>query len=366
MSTSNEQPRQQKSQRFSSHFTRERLRWLLRTVAKAVRPQAPDKLTQHEFDERAPGLMVELDEPPPPSARAIYMRLNKGRSGKRKSWRDLVREACDETVSDVRAESIARRERENPFIDERHVWYALRRVAQEIGRTPTPDRYDETRRTLIEADRRRNGDDAVLEDLLPTSGQILTLAADLGWSGACELAGLEPPTPAEMVIAIEPVRLAEHFYETKRRLPKFAELYAHGEQLGVPIPRFKISKVRADLTAARAARGLATPADGPEPGTELSAAELEQLLAGVTKRRPGTSWTTDRVLDALADYMREYEAKVPLRQKQYGAVRAEHGWPSNQVITRTAKELGLAGFQDVLKEAKRRARAADTDSARAA
>ncbi|HZT15164.1 MAG TPA: hypothetical protein VFA19_04390 [Gaiellaceae bacterium] len=165
---------------------------------------------------------------------------------------------------------------------------------------------------------------------------------------------------------VDPVKLAEHFYETKRHLPTLVELRAYADEQDVPLPRCKISEVRSELVAQRAARGLQTPADGPAPGTELSPDELEQMLAGVTPRLRAGTWTHDCVIAALVEYLREYEQKVPLRQKHFLAVRRGHRWPTLDTITRVGKQSGIGGFQKMLDEARRRARAAAEESAQAA
>lgn len=106
----------------------------------------------------------------------------------------------------------------------------------------------------------------------------------------------------------------------------------------------------------RAERGLDTPQSGPASGSELPAAELAALIADAPSKRPKNYWTLDRVLDALAEYVSEFEQTAPLRQKHYVALRAARYWPPIDAISRQAKAADIAGFQGMLTAARRKRR----------
>lgn len=154
----------------------------VRAVALAVGANAPERLSQPRFDrERA----TVIDEYPGlPTARAIYMRLNSGTSG-RISWESIVRGALAGGASAQQTIVAGRRSTPMVPVDRRVVFFALTLVARELGvRTLGPDRYDATASALR---RTRRG---ALASLLPTANQLISYAGD--WDMALELADLEP------------------------------------------------------------------------------------------------------------------------------------------------------------------------------
>lgn len=154
----------------------------IRAVALLAVPEAPETLSQPEFDRRRAD--VSDHYPGLPTARAIYMRLNSGSSG-RVSWNSLVRAAVEGGAAIRQTVVAARRSSPGIPMSERVVFFALRVVAGELGSpSPAPDQYDATAGVLR---RRRRG---VLAKLLPTSGQLIQFAG--GWDEALLLAQLQP------------------------------------------------------------------------------------------------------------------------------------------------------------------------------
>lgn len=342
--------------RFRAKLALEKLFELIRETALAVHPLTTPRLTQQEFDEHAPTIAAARGWYSPPSARAIYMRVNKRRLDK-KPWPQIVAEACDPARDPVKTAAALDRAEPRSYHDERFVFYSLRRVAEHLGFTlgapgPTPDVYERGYEELIELDhglRRGN----VLSDLLLTSGQIVNLAGPSGWAGACILAGYQPPARPEPVRGADPLKLYTHFYETKRCQPRnYRELTRHANALGIPLPshqRVSFTQLREEFLAERSARGLSTPDDGPVAGTELDATSLEALLAGAPTKRPRGYWRDrEKVIDALGEYVELFDSRRPLRQKHYLTIRAEHGWPALKAISHHGT------FQALLDEARLR------------
>lgn len=72
--------------------------------------------------------------------------------------------------------------------------------------------------------------------------------------------------------------------------------------------------------------------------------ELAVLLDGAPARgRPRGYWTSERIVDAIIDYLDLFEGTAPLRQKHYVGVRAGRGWPSLDAI----REQLVPGRNDV-------------------
>jgi hypothetical protein len=104
---------------------------LLQVVAKIARlvdAENPTHVSQPAFDR----MRTHVDAPPCPTARAIYMRLNRGGSS-RLPWPDILELACDQTGRDQeRALASAQRIAPLPHLSERYIDYALRVVAKEL------------------------------------------------------------------------------------------------------------------------------------------------------------------------------------------------------------------------------------------
>ena len=168
---------------FASEFDDLGLYTLVRVVAEFVAPDEPTLVTQAAWDaSREPS-----GHPHAPSARAICARLS-DRDGKPFPWRELL-ELVFDASRDIEATHAQRRgQAEAEHFTEQHLYYALRRVASELGtQSPGPDAYARKRQQLIADDRRRGVD--LLDDLLPTVGQIERIAGS--WDAALAFAGLD-------------------------------------------------------------------------------------------------------------------------------------------------------------------------------
>jgi hypothetical protein len=169
---------------FESEYDDLGLYTLVRIVAEFVSPDDPAAVTQAAWDAgRAPS-----GHPGAPSARAICARLA-DRDGKPFPWRELLELVFDPSRDVGYTHAQRRGEEEAGHFTEEHVYYALRRVADERDvKTLGPDAYARARQELIAADRRRGVN--LLGELLPTVGQIERIVGD--WAGALKLAELEP------------------------------------------------------------------------------------------------------------------------------------------------------------------------------
>src|SRR3954451_24883172 len=106
-------------------------------------------------DLNAPAVMKALGEPVPPSANAIYMRLNK-KARNKKTWRQMIEEALDEERNVI--QSLAASDRALPvYVDERVAFYAMRRtgkhLGKELGDAFSRVDYQTAHDQLLEADR---------------------------------------------------------------------------------------------------------------------------------------------------------------------------------------------------------------------
>jgi hypothetical protein len=109
-----------------------------------------------------------------PSARAICARLA-DREGKPFPWRALLELVFDSSRDIAQTHALRHRQAEADHSTEQHLYYALRRLASELGTpAPGPDAYARKRQQLIRNDRRRGVD--LLEELLPTVGQVERIA----------------------------------------------------------------------------------------------------------------------------------------------------------------------------------------------
>lgn len=369
----NHQRRDKTSQQFVGNYARERLPFVVREVALHLHPGEPTKLTVSEFSDHAADVMAALGEPEPPKGRAVYAALN--RIGRKKGWKQHVADAVAGENALSHTVKLATRERPAWHFDEGNLVYALRRIGNELGCElgqpgPRPNDYDQTRDALILADRRL-GRGCFLADILPTSGQIETIAGDHGWAGACELAGYQAPGAVAVQRGFDPIKLLAHYYETKRRLPGFEPFRKHAASLNIPLPADtgrRWTQIKQQFVADRAARGIDTPKNGPIPGQELTQAELDALLDGAPRQHRKGHWhVLDNTLAALAAYIERYEHETSLRQRHYLAVYEGEGWPPPSAVTECAKKHDIGNekerFQPMLEAARGWARTRENRAA---
>jgi hypothetical protein len=332
---------------FVSSYSDEQLYGLIRKVA-ALATVEPRRLSQALFDSLSAKAAAALEYPEPPTARAIYMRFEKKRSGE-VSWRSLVEgvvsvESVAMKVAFDKAEAPA-----DDWLDERGVVYALKRVALSAGKkTLTPYQYDAVRSELLSS--------RYAALVLPTSGQIT--AATETWAYALALAGLEQPSkhPAPS----DTVKLLWHCYETQARIPTEVQLREYvNKDLCLSLPKRKIAyrEYIEQLRQARAERGWATDKAGPEPGERLTGDELAELIADARRATLVGSWTRERVLEAFIEFVGRFHGRQDLTTRLYKNHRVEENWPSQNGYESygTFNELKAEALRAVQKRAKKAA-----------
>jgi hypothetical protein len=248
-----------------------------------------------------------------------------------------------------------------PWLNENFVFFALRRVHLHLQKRPNetlyPHEYVRGRIELI-AEARRRGHEETLAAQLPTLGQIIKLYDD-DWNQALRLCGLPEAKAAHQ--ALSAVAFAEHFYETKERLPRtIKELREHAVALKLAFPNrrglterlnLQIKDVVEKMVADRANRGLETAADGPTEGARLTSEEIDALIADARPTMPHGDWSNiDRVIDAFAEFVEEFDGSQKITNSLYNAHRAQRGWPSNNGWQRHGR------FQEMVELARKRVR----------
>jgi hypothetical protein len=147
---------------YRSDYTNDQLYKLVRRAAFKL-SSVPEKLSTRQFDAGREA----LGEPNAPSARWIAKRLGK-------PWPELVKLVCNSDRDLTMSDAAARRAPAEKWLDLRHLYFALRYVAEARGERSFPKTsYDTTRAELLQADQRRSG--GTLRIILPTSGQIIQI-----------------------------------------------------------------------------------------------------------------------------------------------------------------------------------------------
>jgi hypothetical protein len=159
---------------------------VVRAVAIAANKVHPTGVSTRGWD----AARAKAGHPDAPSARRICARLC-DRDGNPFPWRELLEAVCDPSRDDAQTDAGRTRQAEAPHLDERHVFFALRRAAQHLTQdTLTPADYTHARDELI-AHARRAGSTAVITHTMPTIGQTMRIVGD-DWPAALALAELEP------------------------------------------------------------------------------------------------------------------------------------------------------------------------------
>lgn len=343
------QPR--KGGKFASNYNELQLYELVALVCRAANATDPQSVSQPVFDRHAPGVAQAQGWDPPPQAHAITMRLGK-------SWAEVKKRA----LSSGSVEHVLRQEkaaRPAPWMDERHIVYALKRVAGHLGKeTLFPFEYESGQRELV-AEAKRLRREATLPEILPTRNQILVLLEG-DWAMGLRLAEMPVPESRPGLEGLGLLRLAEHYYETQGQLPEtISALRQHANGLGLAFAEAETKAIGGieplvdELIAARAARGLHTGADGPLIEERLDERELAALLAGAQAAGKRNRWRErENVVAAFVEFVQLFDGKQKLGQSLYLSHRKAHGWPSNQAYQQHGR------FQDLVAEARTRLKAA--------
>lgn len=332
--------------RFTAELTDRELLDVVGEVARAVRPAAPQSLSQPQFD----AYVEERRDryPSVPTARAIYMRLNSGSAG-RVTWRSIVRAACG-SVNSVRQTLVAAT-RSTPLVPvtERTVFFALTVVARRLhAPTLAPGEYDGGRERMRLLDRRRGG---ALGGLLPTAAQLAQAAG--GWDDALAMAGLEPrpatpkrPPAPEAVSIVQALGL---YFEHQGALGSWPELKRFAEQANFALTDFAGHSWEVYLAAFRSEWGETgrwCPPGYPPHKTRVRYPMAAGAIAGLPPRVRGR-WDE---LDACADAVLTYWGTLPGRreptQKGYGR------WAVGKPVPASSRFAQHGGFTTVKERAR--------------
>ena len=322
--TAPDRRRDKRSGKFSSSYDDLGLFDLVAAVARHANPAAPEKVSQPKWDAaRAPA-----GYPDAPTARAIYGRL-------KMPWPEILATALSDSRNVEQTLSAVRRVDKRKLTAE-EVFYGLARVARELDRRSFSFyEYLRTRSELVAADRRRNGEEAVLDQVMPTAEQILNEYED-DWNTALTAHGFDPFTqpPGKRAMTIQEAfdLLVELTGKVPQR-PSFDEFRA---RYGVSIEKFAAGttwvELEPQLRAKRAARGLGTPTVKLELADWDTIEIPDVALDGVERRIVKGHWTYERILLALTDYLAL--PGITPSQRDYLSRRKQHGWPVLRAIQR--------------------------------
>ena len=321
--------------RFRSEYTDDERIQLIREVTTDLRPNDPTAVTQSEFDANALRIVERLhpDWPEPPTARALWMKLTKDDDLPKRSWEQLIEVAVAARSLAHTAASATREASLPQWFEEPHIVFAVRRVWLHLHKLETVsiDQYEAGRLNLLASVRGDRREQLVL--LLPSGHQLASLAEG-DWNVILKLCGL-PPIARGAVRGHPLTLLAWHYYETHNELPNYNRLRSLYTAQGIAVPKTVTpwSSIHDEVATRRAERGWATPPSGPAEGERLTAKELAALLADAPGRpMPHGYWTPERILDALVEYLDEFESVAALRQKHFMGVRVGRSWPNWEQI----------------------------------
>jgi hypothetical protein len=334
--------------KFSSGYSDEKLYELVREVTLAVDPEDPESVSQPRFDLVAPAVANSKRWPKPPKAHAITMRL-------KKSWPRIKEEAhqarsIQQILAKADGVSLA------PWLDERHLYFALRRAHMHLGKKETetlyPYEYDQAYSDLA-AKAKKLERYAPVGLTMPTRGQLIGLVEGR-WNDGLAIAGI-PPAPSHRT-GHPLIKVAEHYYETQNELPPtFGRLVTYAADLQISIPNLRSKDFPAlidELIIDRAQRGLQTLETGPTESARLKSGEIEALIKDAPKpQRANKNWKEHEVIEAFADFVDEFDGKEKLNYALYNRTRTERGWPSNNTWQKHGR------FQELAEKGRKRAKA---------
>jgi hypothetical protein len=337
--------------RFAAELTDRELLDVIGEVAWAVRPGAPESLSQPQFDAYVDEHRVRY--PGVPTARAIYMRLNSGSAG-RVTWRSIVRAACGSERS-ARQTLVAATRAATPVpVSDRNVFFALTVVARRLdARTVSPGEHDDERERTRLVDRRRGG---VLARLLPTAAQLAQYAG--GWDEALVLAGLDaraqevrrPPAPESVPV----VRALGLYLEHQGSLASRPELRRFAEEADFALADDAERPWAEHVAAFRSAweqAGRWCPPGYPPHKKRVRYSMAAGAIPGLPPRVRGR-WDE---LDACADAVLTYWGTLPGRreptQKGYGRWAVGKPYPAP---SRFAQHGGFTAVKERARALRRR------------
>lgn len=317
--------------RFRSRYFDADLERIVKEAAQTFCPDNPHKLSQSRFD----GGRADLGYPDAPTARQICSRL-------KRSWPVLVALVLDEGRDLDKSREAVDREPEAPWLDQRHIFFALNRVASHLElKSLKQNEYTRGREELIADDRRRHRYGGVLEESLPTVGQIES-AADRcvggkkqAWDKALLIAKLEPRerslgkgTPIYLVV--------HHYIEATgcKYLPSWPELERFAAAANISMMRLHrtgktIGEHRHECAAYRKKLGLKMPSK-PLPRGVKPVFSLDPNGYPDAVQRRTREWTDEAIVHALCEYIEAAEAvgARPSRNHYISLQVGNRAWPA--------------------------------------
>lgn len=209
-----------------------------------------------------------------PTANAVVMHF-RARAAAPVAWADVVAAALAGSRAWTQWLVATRRAPSASWLTDRHVAFALRRVAEHLqAATITPQQYEAARPHVVAE---RDGFDAVLASLLPNAGQLQHYCD--GWDRALAIAGLEPaPPPARgkrasaasaQPAGMPPVEALVFYAVLNGVWASYETLRQFARESGFSLAKRPRGSWRPVVAAARELlerAGLSAPAgDGPKP-----------------------------------------------------------------------------------------------------
>jgi hypothetical protein len=288
---------------------------LVREVALAANPAAPERTSQRQWDEAR----ATAGHPDAPTARAICMSL-------KVSWQELLTLVFNEERNTTMS-AAANQRAWFKVPTEEEIFFALRFVAMKRGvETLSYADYERGREQLIAADKKRMGNESVLEQVLPRAGQIWN-ACGKDWEYALTVAQLTP----QRQVKHETSMPVEDVYDalvrwTGARPQGWLTLDRFAQMANLPMSRrlgrkpFK--QLEKAIIAKRKKQGLPVPKQVMNMG-EAKHLPLPDDLFDRRKapRSPKRDGTYETVLGCLAEYVRTLPAGTKASQHHYQAAR---------------------------------------------
>lgn len=317
--------------RWYSKYDSKGLLVAVRDVALAADADEPDKVSQRKWDAHR-GAGGHSDAP---SARQICTRL-------KLAWSEVLRFAFDPDRS-LEQTLVGVSKAKERKLTKRETHFALNRVALELNvRTFSKGEYTTAAEKLITVDRRRMGAQSILGELLPTADQIEHAAGS--WDDALISAGLDAYDQPTSKGAMPFADAIDLFIDVVDAIPTRNHIYATAAKYGFSVERaskYTAGFVAAHL-AARAKAGLHMPTRSLTRD-ELDALELDATrFAGLTKPQPYKTWTWEKAVRALGEYITSLPANKNPSQHDYGARRKGRAWPSVHTIQDVAVSWSVA------------------------
>ncbi|HET8751952.1 MAG TPA: hypothetical protein VFM43_05450 [Gaiellaceae bacterium] len=308
---------------FVSTYSNADLYKLVALAARKARPDAPHSLSVRVFDQTLPA----IGYPDAPSGRAIYARL-------KKPWPVIVERALSERSerSERQTEAVLKKREEAPWLTERHLYFALKAIAGFKEAETIPELSYEPWRAQYLANRVEETRQSVdlLEQLIPTAGQILRIAASLdaegttAWDKALAYAGLAPRPAATTVKGLPIVEAMQLYVEATggEFWPSQDEVERLAKEWGIMIASRagkNWSEYLNQYREARAAQGLEMPTTKLVRGTPkpIFGPKPEGLQA--PERGNRNRWTDEEeAFRIVTDYVLDCRARgVTPSQRDY-------------------------------------------------